>query len=246
MLALALSILVTVPFAWVLTRRRVLRRLALRNATRRPKEGLLVVLGSLLGAAIITGSFVVGDTMDSSIRQLARAHLGPIDELVVADGRSQWTDLISRLGPARSGQIDGVLPLARLDAAAVSSSSGTLRTAPHSQVVMVDFAAARGFGGDPHATGISGPTPSGDEIAITRDLADELDVGPGGVIDVYAYGAATHLVVASVLLRRGVAGFWLDEEPQSLNVFVAPETFERIMRNGLKPGAPPQWAVAIS
>ncbi|HEX6699763.1 MAG TPA: FtsX-like permease family protein, partial [Gaiellaceae bacterium] len=46
--------------------------------------------------------------------------------------------------------------------------------------------------------------------------------------------------------RRGVAGFWLDEEPQSLNVFVAPETFERIMRNGLKPGAPPQWAVAIS
>jgi putative ABC transport system permease protein len=204
------------------------------------------VLGSLLGAAIITGSFAVGDTMDASIRQLARTHLGPIDELVVADGRSQWTDLIGGLHPARSRQIDGVLPLARLDAAAVSSASGVLRTAPHSQVLTTDFAAARRFGGDPRATGISGPTPAGDEVAITKDLADELDVGPGGVIDVYAYGWPTHLVVASILPRRGVAGFWLAEGPQARNVFVSPAMFDTIIRNGIKPGAPPEWAVAIS
>src|SRR5437762_6597380 len=122
MVALALSILVTVPFALVLARRRALRRLALRNAMRRPKEGLLVVLGSLLGAAIITGSFVVGDTMDASIRQLARTHLGPIDELVVADGRGQWSELIGRLGRLRDSRVDGVLPLAQLEGAAVSSS----------------------------------------------------------------------------------------------------------------------------
>ena len=35
--ALTLSLLVTLPFLWVLARRPVLRRLALRNAARRPK-----------------------------------------------------------------------------------------------------------------------------------------------------------------------------------------------------------------
>jgi putative ABC transport system permease protein len=62
------------------------RRLALRNIARRPGEALLVVLGSLLGTAIITSSFVVGDTLDASIRDLARTQLGPVDvRLEVAD-----------------------------------------------------------------------------------------------------------------------------------------------------------------
>ena len=81
---LILFLLVSLPFLFVLARRPILRRLALRNAVRRPREALLVILGSLLGAAIITGSAVVGDTMDASIRQSARQHLGPIDELVLA------------------------------------------------------------------------------------------------------------------------------------------------------------------
>ena len=76
----------SLPFLYVLVRRPVLRRLAVRNAVRRPREATLVVLGSLLGAAIITGSMVVGDTIDASIRQSARAHYGPIDEVVNARG----------------------------------------------------------------------------------------------------------------------------------------------------------------
>src|SRR5438067_344690 len=243
MVALALSILVTVPFALVLARRRVLRRLALRNAMRRPKEGLLVVVGSLLGAAIITGSFVVGDTMDSSIRQLARTHLGPIDELVVTNDREEWWTVASRLRSLRDPRVDGVLPLAKLDAASISGASGTLRTAPHVQILALDFRTAQRFGGDTSATGIQGPPPTGDEVAITRDLANELAVGPGGVIDTYAYGMVTHLVVTRVLPRRGVAGFWLGTGPKSFNVFVSPEIFESIVHDGHLQGAPPQWAV---
>ena len=85
--AIAFALVISLPFLYVLARRPVLRRLALRNAVRRPREGALVVLGSLLGAAIITGSMVVGDTMDASIRQVdphpprpdrrAHQHAGP-------------------------------------------------------------------------------------------------------------------------------------------------------------------------
>ena len=60
----------------------MLRRLALRNVARRPRETMLVILGSLLGTAIMTGSFVVGDTFTSSIRRGAFEQLGPIDEVV--------------------------------------------------------------------------------------------------------------------------------------------------------------------
>ncbi|MEY2463255.1 MAG: putative transport system permease protein, partial [Acidimicrobiaceae bacterium] len=48
------------------------RRLAVRNVRRRKGEAVLVVLGSLLGTAIITSSFVVGDTLNASIRDEAR------------------------------------------------------------------------------------------------------------------------------------------------------------------------------
>ena len=74
---LLISLVISLPFAFVLARRPILRRLALRNPVRRPREALLVVLGSLLGAAIITGSAVGCDTMDASIRSMARQHLGP-------------------------------------------------------------------------------------------------------------------------------------------------------------------------
>ena len=61
--------LLSLPFVYVVLRRPVLRRLAFRNAARRPRETALVILGSLLGTAIMTGSFVVGDTFTSSIRR---------------------------------------------------------------------------------------------------------------------------------------------------------------------------------
>ena len=76
---LSFVLLLSAPFVYVLARRPVLRRLALRNALRRPREATLVVLGSMLGAAIITGSLVVGDTMGASVRQIAYTHLGPVD-----------------------------------------------------------------------------------------------------------------------------------------------------------------------
>ena len=60
-------------------RRPVLRKLAVRDAARRPSETLLVVAGSVLGTALITGSLIVGDTLDSSIRASATTQLGLVD-----------------------------------------------------------------------------------------------------------------------------------------------------------------------
>jgi putative ABC transport system permease protein len=241
---LALVVLLSLPFLYVLARRPILRRLALRNAVRRPREATLVVLGSLLGAAIVTGSLVVGDTMTASIRQVVHTHLGPVDELVSTQGPSQQRLLLRELRRLEPAQVDGVLPLATLEAATTSTGPRVL-AAPQTQLLALDFDAARRFGGDAYATGMSGPTPALGHAAISRDLAGALGVSTGDRIAVHAYGQRTPLIVDRVLPRRGLAGFSLDPAPEAQNVLVSWETFDRL-RVTRADGQPPTWSVAVS
>jgi putative ABC transport system permease protein len=241
---LAIVAPLSLPFLFVLIRRPVLRRLALRNAVRRPREAALVVVGSLLGAAIITGSFVVGDTMDASIRQTAGTHLGPVDELVAADGRGGQRRLLDALEPAVGGEIDGILGLATLDVAVTSTGPHVL-AAPRAQVVAVDFDEARRFGGDPGATGISGSNPELGTAAVGSDLARALRLTPGSRIAVHVSGVRSLLLVDRILPRRGIAGFWLGAEPEANNVLVSPATLE-LLRARVHDRVLPSWAVAVS
>ena len=79
-------LLFSIPFIGICVFRPVLRRLAIRNMVRRPRETMLVIFGSLLATALITGSAVIGDTLTASIRRSAFTQLGPIDEVAVASG----------------------------------------------------------------------------------------------------------------------------------------------------------------
>ena len=245
---LIVAFLISCPFLFVLGRRPVLRRLAVRNALRRPREALLVVVGSILGAAIITGSAVVGNSMTASIRQLAYTHLGPADELVVVGNRPAWTEASKRLTALPSRVVDGVLPLASLQVA-TSSTDGT-RALPRTELRALDFRAARHFGGDPAATGMSGPTPPRGHAAVTTDVARALGVTPGSSIAVYARGEKVQLIVDRILPRRGIAGFWLGLDPASRNVFVSQHTFDRVLSSGSARTAmstvPPDWTVLVS
>ncbi len=240
MIVLALC---SLPFLYVLVRRPVLRRLASRNIARRPRETVLVILGSLLGTAIMTGSFVVGDTFSSSIRRGAYEQLGPVDEVVSVAGLASGDALRARLAGFSSPHVDGVLPLTFAPATAATIGAAR-RAAPAAQLLETDFTAARRFGGDARATGISGPTPGTGQAAIGSDLAHALHVRRGARIEVFAYGATQQFTVTRVLPKRGVAGFWTGDSPVSDNVFVAPGTIARILARGSPGrGTPPQSAV---
>jgi putative ABC transport system permease protein len=238
--------LASLPFLYVLIRRPVWRRLALRNIARRPRETVLIVLGSLLGTAIMTGSFVVGDTFTSSIRRGAYEQLGPIDEVVSASGLANGAAVRARLEGFRAADADGVLPLT-IASAAIATTTSPRRAAPTSQLLETDFAAARQFGGDTHATGISGRTPKRGEVVIGADLARTLRAGVGAQLEAFAYGARTRLHVVRVLPRLGVAGFWAGDAHTSNNAFVAPGTIAGLLADAA-PGqrVPPQSAVVVS
>ena len=75
--------------AWQAIRKPMLRRLAVRDVVRRRGETSLVIAGSLLGTALITGSLIVGDTLDSSIRGAVSNQLGPVDEVLTVSDPQQ-------------------------------------------------------------------------------------------------------------------------------------------------------------
>ncbi len=221
-MAVVIVLVLSLPFVVVLLTRPVERRLALRYPRRRPVEALLVVLGALLGTGIITGSLVVGDTIDRSIRAQAYEQLGPIDELVSVSGLDAGGAVATQLSGLSSPDIDGVLSFTTAPAAVTGAGPNPLGQ-PRAQIVELDFDAARDFGGDPAAVGIEGGTPPAGHAAVTTDLARRLDLGPGDGVVVYAYGQTVALTVDQILTRRGVAGFWaIDSRQQSYNVLVGP------------------------
>jgi putative ABC transport system permease protein len=239
-----IAVLLSLPFLVVMARKPVLRRLAVRNAVRRPREAVLVLLGSLLGTAIITSSFVVGDTLHSSLRRGAYTQLGPVDEIVPVSGESAGAQVAGALRNLPTGLTDGLVTLVTVDAA-VASADAAARAEPSAAVLEVDFAAARAFGGDPAATGIDGPTPTGDEAAIGRDLARTLEVGTGDRVDAYVYGRKLNLRVVRVLPRLGLAGVHLGFGSESPNLFVAPGTLTRLSAGAVE-AQPPTAIVAVS
>src|SRR5215475_768309 len=90
-LAAALVLVLVVLFAGVAVlalRNRVFLRLGVRNVRRRRARSALIVVGLMLGTAIITAALATGDTMSHTIRSAAVSALGQTDEVVAAKGVS--------------------------------------------------------------------------------------------------------------------------------------------------------------
>lgn len=228
-------------------RRPMLRRLALRDGLRRPSETALVVLGSLLGTALITGSFIVGDTLDSSIKTTAYTQLGPVDELVTVPDAEAADLMVERLREADDPRVDGVMSIMVAQSAVVSEAAGEKKAEPEAQLIEMDFATAQDFGRDRAAAGISGDTPEPGEVVISQDLADGTGAGGGDRIIAYLYGREVSLTVDRVLPSVGLAGYWTGFESNSPNAFVAPGTLAELTAKPLPRGVvPPSTTVLVS
>jgi putative ABC transport system permease protein len=213
---------------WQVVKRPMLRRFAGRDVMRRPAESALVVAGSLLGTALIAGSFIVGDTLDASFKQRAWTQLGPIDEVItVPDGR-HGEKVVRLITSAKEPLIDGVMSMTTTSAAIVTEASGEKLAEPRAQIIELDFDKGRNFGSNPEVTGISGPTPESGEVVITDDLAEHIEAGGGDDVTAHLYGRRVELTVDRVVAQEGVAGFWTGLESRSPNAFVAPGTITSI------------------
>jgi putative ABC transport system permease protein len=239
--------IVLVGVAWVTVRRPVQRRLAVRDAVRRPGETMLVVVGSLLGTALIAGSFIVGDTLDKSVKQSAYTQLGPIDEVITVPDPSAAATIEERIAAVDDPRIEDVMSMLIAPASIASYSSGEQLAEPGAQLIELDFERAHEFGSDPEITGIAGSTPAGDEAVVTDALAEKLKLSKGDRITAYLYGSKTELQVGSIVEQLGIAGFWTGFESRSPNAFVAPGTIARATETGVpKEAVPPSTVIVVS
>lgn len=224
-----------------LARRPTIRRLALRNMARRKSEAALVIAGSLLGTAIVTASFIVGDTLRTSTRDGARTELGPIDEVVEVHGLQNFPSAIAAIqrGIPRT---DGILSALSAPVAIRKPGAGA-RAEPRALLMEVDFDAARRFGGDAGASGLAGagPTPRGNEMVIPADLARTLGARPGDQVEVFLYGTTKPFVVRAVVPKVGLAGYGRP------TAFVAPGTIAPLAAtSGAVGQGPPTGLVFVS
>jgi putative ABC transport system permease protein len=236
-------------------RRPSLRRLAVRNIVRRPGEAALVVLGSMLGTAIICTSFIVGDTFGQSIRDVAPAKVGEVDIQVTAPDPAKLLPAIAAADAGTLHGVDGSLTLYRIGATVATPGDEPGRLAePFSTVTELDFDAARNFGSDPSTTGLAraGATPTGNEVVLGRDLAEKLDADVGDTVDIHAYATRRAFTVRDIVERRGLAAYDLNGGfggTKGFTAFVAPGTIDAMRAEGKSPGAAPpeaQWVLSAT
>ncbi len=136
----------SLPFLFVLVRKPVLRRLALRNATRRPRETALV------------DPRLVARHRDHDRLVRRRRHVQLVDpphrvhptrpgrrDRVGQRARRRDRCCVARLGSLRDPNVDGTLALVATSASVASSptAGAPVRAAPKAQLLETDFAAAR-------------------------------------------------------------------------------------------------------
>ena len=173
----------------------VLLRIGLRNVVRRRGRSALIVVGLMLGTAIIAAALATGDTMSHTIRTEAVKSMGRTDVLVSARGAGQsaTSDLGAATGTryvdervagrvaarlAGTGLADGVTgaigePIAVRD-------PRTRQHEPRVTLFAADPARMRGFG---TIAGGDGPVTLAQlrpgEVYLNADAADELNARRG-------------------------------------------------------------------
>ncbi len=233
----ALVALLLLPLAVTAVRQRTLVTMAMRNIRRRRGEAALVVAGALLGTALITSAFVVGDVIEGSFADAARTQYGPVDVVVTTAGGADITDVGKAVEAAGIDGIDGLL--------ATTTSTGTLEAPQHDAavpqvaVMELDVTAARGFGAHPAITGLDTSEPlAADGIIVNRRTAEQLGVQAGDSLRLHAYDATVDLRISQVAAEVGLAGY--------AGAIVAPDTLGDLAEHSAIVAAPPSTQMLIS
>ena len=203
-------------------RNRILLKLAVRSATRRPGRSALIVVGLMLGTAIIAAALTTGDTMNHTVRATAVDALGATDETMAPRGAVDdipgalgaatgmgWADesAVDRVAAALSGSglADGVTG-AIVDQVAVQAPS-TRQGEPSVVLFAADPARMSGFSeitgssGEDVSLGELGPG----EVYLNRKAASELRIEPGAKVVVFAAGVPHAARVRDVVDFQGAA-----------------------------------------
>lgn len=227
---LGLAALITLLVLVSMLRWPALRRIGLRNVGRRKWNTLLVVVGSMVGTALIAGSLVLNDSTGRFQHQQAEKTLGEIDEVVQLSSQRLPNDTrpiptfdlaaVQNITPLAIREqtllyqesvyeVDGLLPALTQEVPAEVLENGSaeiLLTSPAVTLVGVDWEQLRQFGLDPPAVA-QRPAPGSGGVYASERLARALELRAGSRLRLRGPRGGQEFTVAEVLPEQGVQGY---------------------------------------
>ncbi|HUR77503.1 MAG TPA: FtsX-like permease family protein [Acidimicrobiales bacterium] len=215
MIVVVLAAVVVATMFGVSVKNPLVRRIALRNASRRPREGALVVMGCVLGTALIVGSSAVGSSYTGSIQQQALGELGALDATVTYETRDNWAAANAHLA---NTHLKGVAFAAAVATVSLPLTSGTTSyPEPAATLIEADYRRAAPL------LGAAGAGPVSGTAWASQALADKLNVKVGSTVVAHIGTHTVPFVIARVTARP-LAKFTATAADAGRNMLVAPGT----------------------
>lgn len=209
-----------------------LRRLAIRQALGTRVESAAAAVAVALAVALVVTAFVTADSIRSSLADLERQRIGPVDVSIslggigARDGAKRLAEAATRDSGAaalvvRSLQVSAFYPVdgTRGGSDVEVKPDVEVKAEPLTLAFDLDYREAATFGRW-YNTGLpdSGPRPG--SVFVSTDLARWLGVSEGTTIGLAIGGRERPYVVERVLPRVGLAGYGHEIERPAFNVFL--------------------------
>ena len=191
-LSLIAGLVVWSAMQWMLSsRHRILAVMARNNLVRRKRNTALVVIGLLVGSAIVTSSLVIGDSLDATMEEQFLAPLGDTDYYI--KGNDRTTGLWTEWNQTRANDIsdallswsdvEGVRPGMRMDASIQFDGLGE----PIATWYAFDAYYSNIGGFDPIGgpNGIRYTDIEDGNVVINEELSDSISASVGDTIEIH-------------------------------------------------------------
>ena len=177
---------------WTLSsRHRILSVMARNNLVRRKRNTALVVLGLLVGSAIVTSSLVIGDSLDATMEEQFLAPLGDTDYYI--KGNDKATGLPTEWNESRAIEIaEELLTWPEIQGARTGlQMSASVKLDGLGEPIATWYAFDSeltnrgGFGPIGGSDGIQYDEISDGNVVINEELADNIEASIGDVIEIH-------------------------------------------------------------
>ena len=224
----------------------IIAKMGLRNAARRRTNAMIVILGLMNGTAIISGSLLVGDTLDNMFTNAVYESYDETDETVYAinlNGTyefipySEYEALSDHVAndPYLAGRVEGISPeiYHRVSVFDVDSQLSE----PSVAITAFDHAESPQFGKlDPkQGSAATGSELAPNEVYVNEWLADEMDIKAGHRLLIFLGENQSQLfIVKDVVENEGRANFGWGPGGGGLNIVMTLEQAQTLLnRTGM-------------
>jgi len=217
---IGLAIALTASVVLLALKHRVICKLGLRNINRRKKTSILIIMGLMIGTALISSSMVIQDTMYYTFRKKAYDRLGEIDETISSsnsNGTYRFFDysvyeIVSReIKRGAHDNIDGIAPEIQLSLPVYDVNRDLAE--PNALIVGFNSSIEGDFGTDGNSfRTLQGKTIDGsglDEngIIMNERCAEELDARTNDKIIIYYGQLELNFTLVNIVENSGFANF---------------------------------------